>query len=182
MKKGPDPQRLDVRSFARAAASLSETLPLSAFPRLAAEAVNPDGDTAVRWTVQGELRTDANGAEQVWLHLTAETSLPLTCQRCMSRMEQPVAVDRWFRFARDEAAAAALDEEVDEDVLAMDAPLDLLALVEDELLMALPVVRRHETCPVDVKLSAVDEGFDAASDAKPHPFAALASLRLDKPH
>ncbi len=46
-----------------------------------------------------------------------------------------------------EEAAAALDAESDDDVLALESSLDLHALVEDELLLALPLVPRHDECP-----------------------------------
>ena len=63
-------------------------------------------------------------------------------------MAVELAVDRVFRFARNDEEAAELDEvSEDEDVLALGRPLDLLSLVEDELIMALPIVPRHEACP-----------------------------------
>jgi uncharacterized protein len=98
----------------------------------------------------------------------------------MSPVDIEVSSDRWFRFAADEASAAALDDESEEDVLVVSTEFDLPGLVEDELLMALPLVPRHETCPVEVKLAVEDADFGAASAEKPSPFAALASLRLDK--
>ena len=77
------------------------------------------------------------------------------------------------------AQAARLDEEGDEDVLALTRALDLPALVEDELILALPLVPRHEVCPQDVPLEAVDEGFEAAGE-RPNPFAALAALKKQR--
>lgn len=182
MKKAFDSRRLDPKAFAHAATPVTGAQDLTEFPRLAAEAREPAPGCVVNWTVEGELRPGSDSQDQVWLHLLADTCLELTCQRCMGPMQQALAVDRWFRFARDEASAAELDDEVEEDVLTLDVPLDLVDLVEDELLMALPLVPRHETCPVEVKLTAVDPDFDAAADAKPNPFSALASLRLDKSH
>ena len=98
----------------------------------------------------------------------------------MNPVDTEVSTDRWFRFAADEATAAALDDETEEDVLVLSSEFDLQALVEDELLMELPLVPRHETCPVEIKRAVADPDFDEASAAKPGPFAALASLRLDK--
>ena len=53
-------------------------------------------------------------------------------------------------------------------------------IIEDEVLRALPVVPRHETCPVDVKLEVVDAGFETALAEKLNPFAALATLKSGK--
>ena len=62
-------------------------------------------------------------------------------------MVLPLGVDRRLFFVAGEDAAAALDTESDDDVLALEPFLDLRGLVEDELLLALPLVPRHEVCP-----------------------------------
>jgi uncharacterized protein len=97
----------------------------------------------------------------------------------MAPVDTQVSSDRWFRFASDEATAAVLDEESEEDVLVLSGSFDLLELVEDELLMSLPLVPFHDSCPVDVKLAVADPNFEAP-ETKPNPFAQLASLRVDK--
>jgi uncharacterized protein len=173
-------RRLDLKSFAQVTDSLSGEEALAAHARLAQEAHGPLDGLAVKWTARGEFRPGAGGGNEVWLHLQAIARLPLTCQRCMNPVDTEVSTDRWFRFAADEATAAALDDESEEDVLVLSSEFDLLTLVEDELLMALPLVPRHETCPVNVKLAVEDADFAAAAAVKPSPFAALASLRLDK--
>ena len=53
---------------------------------------------------------------------------------------------------------------------------DLAALVEDEVLLAMPLVPRHEVCPVKVKMAAADIDFEAPVE-KPNPFAMLAQLK-----
>ena len=78
--------------------------------------------------------------------------------------------------------AAALDDASEDDVLALSGELDVRELVEDELLLALPLVPRHDVCPGAVRLSAQDADFDAAGDERPHPFAGLAALKAGKPH
>jgi uncharacterized protein len=59
--------------------------------------------------------------------------------------------------------------------------MDVWALIEDELIMSVPIVPKHEICPESVTLSAADEAFEEALAAKPNPFAALAQLK-QKPH
>lgn len=171
---------LDVRAFAKARASLSGEAALAAFPRLADEAVAPGDDSAVRWTATGEERTDASGAVP-WLHLHAEAAISLTCQRCLTPVIEHLASDRWFRFAPDEDVAAAEDESAEEDVLAFSREFDLNGLIEDELLMEIPVTPRHEVCPQPVVLSAQDPDFEAAQEEKAKPFAVLEALRTKKP-
>jgi uncharacterized protein len=95
-------------------------------------------------------------------------------------VDVPLSVDREFRFVADEATAEALDEGSEEDLLALSREFNLRELIEDELLMDLPVVPRHDECPTQVKLASSDEDFEEANAGKPNPFAALAGLRQGK--
>jgi uncharacterized protein len=115
-------------------------------------------------------------APQLWLHLALQAQVPQTCQRCLAPYAQPVAVDRWFRFVADEATALTEDDDAEEDLLVFQPRFDLHALVEDELLLALPLVPMHEQCPTPVRLQAGDIEA-SADDGKPNPFAALAALK-----
>ena len=180
MTKTFHPERLDVKAFAQAGGHLAGHATLLKYERLAEEAQGLHPDLRVDWYADAELRTDAGEGVQHWLHLRAEASFPMLCQRCLLPVDVPLQVDRWFRFVADEATAEALDDEVEEDLLALSREFDLHALIEDELLMALPVVPRHDECPTPVTLASSDDDFEQASAEKPNPFAALASLRVDK--
>ena len=70
-------------------------------------------------------------------------------------------------------------DDSEDDVLALTRALDLRELVEDELLLALPIVPRHEVCPEPLPQPADDA---APAEPAPHPFAALAALKRTKPH
>jgi uncharacterized protein len=148
--------------------------PLSGMPRLGqgVEAV-PGADVA--WKAVGQWREVAGGEPQAWLHVEASAQVLMQCQRCLQRTEVRLAVDRRFRFARTEAEAARLDEEIDDDVLVLPQRLDLHALLEDELILALPLVPRHAgPCP-----EPLPQPVQVVADAEeaPHPFASLAALR-----
>jgi uncharacterized protein len=172
-----DPRRLDVEAFAAAGATLAGEWPHAGFTRLA----GPGAERPpVRWQVMGERIAVAGGEPQSWLHLRAQASVVLECQRCLQPFVQPLEVDRRVRFVRDEALAEQLDEHSDDDVLALPRRLDLHELLEDELILALPLVPRHESCPEPLPLApSGTAGMDGegAADEAPHPFAALAALR-----
>ena len=180
MAKAFDPRRLDLRRFAEEAGQLASEDPLSGFGRLYAETGHQQGERLVRWSAQGELRQSERPQPQVWMHLQAEALLPLVCQRCLQPVEVPVAVDRRFRFAPDEQTAASEDDEAEEEVLAFSRQFDLLELVEDELLMDLPVAPRHEACPESVKMSAADPAFHLAEATRENPFSVLGRLKTSK--
>ncbi len=170
-----NPDRLDVLAMARAGGELCATDPIGRYGRLSDAGVPGGTDHGVVWRVQAELRGE--GARAVpWLYLQANAVLSLTCQRCLQAVETPVEVDRWFRFVADEATAEAEDEDSEEDVLALEPRPSLRELVEDELLMELPLVPMHEACPTPLPLPPEDPAAEPAED-KPNPFAALASLK-----
>jgi uncharacterized protein len=169
-------QGLNLQELAHDGQPWSETTLIADLQRLAAEAPSVSSTDAVQWQVTGELRPQAGAEDQVWLHLSAEASVPLTCQRCMTTVSTPLEIDQWYRFVDSEDIAMAEDDEAEEDLLVMAPQFDLMALLEDELLMALPLVPMHETCPVMPVFSAGDPAVMAA-EAKPNPFAVLGQLK-----
>jgi uncharacterized protein len=195
MKPRPfDPHHLDLPAFCRAGATLEGEWLQAGFLRLAEDQVQaadgalPAASAPVRWSAHGELRPIAGSAPALWLHLQGQTVVSLECQRCLQPMAHALTVARWLRFVADEDEAAQLDEESEDDVLALPRRLDLRTLLEDELILALPLVPRHERCPVPLPAAANLDGLPQADDdagagpqrpARPNPFAALAVLRRD---
>ena len=167
------PQTLDVSALCKAAGQLHGQQPLVAMGRLAASfCAASDGSAA--WRAQGSLLPVIGGEAEMWLELHAEADVPLQCQRCLQGMSEALRVQRRFRFVRSEEDAVRLDEESDDDVLVLPARLDLMEFLEDELILALPIVPRHDECPIPLPLPAQGEDEQALA---PNPFAALAALR-----
>lgn len=170
-------RRLDVRAFARDAVSLEGREPLDQFSRLHEECVT-ELDAEVVWALHGETRPSGAGAEpSVWMHLFASAHISMTCQRCLEPVVLPLSTERWFRFVESEEAAEAEDEDADEDVLSLNPLPDVHELIEDELLMELPLVPMHEVCPVKVKTQAGNIDEESSEDQRPHPFAGLEALK-----
>lgn len=191
------PTKMDMGAFIESLASLEGQSSLPDMPRLAeglAPEVPAEQLPPATWRVQGELVPQRVGAPQTWLSLEAQATLPWTCQRCLQPVSLPVEVSRKLRFVQDEATAAALDAELDDDVLVLSRSFDLIALIEDELIMASPIVPFHDECPELLPMSVSDPGVDeplpdepgqgegepAPAGGKPHPFAALAQLKVKK--
>lgn len=181
----PDPLRLDVAAFIAEGAALQGEWPANDLSRLM-ESQTPPQDivpASVAWQAQGERRAVTGSEAEQWLHLSAKTAVWLTCQRCLQPFQQDLAVATRLRFVRDEAQAEALDAELEEDVLAMPRWLDVRALVEDELLLALPLVPRHDHCPQPLPIALdetaeLDDGDEP--DDRPNPFAVLQALKTGK--
>lgn len=170
------PPRVDVRQAAQQTQQLQGHDVLSNYKRIVDVYQGPDGQNVLEWKACFEQRADATGALAAWLHLTITTQMHLVCQRCLGLAAILVQVERDFRFVATEALAQEQDDEADEDLLVLSRDFDLAELIEDEILLALPLVPRHDVCPVPVKLVAVDDDFEAAQ-AKPNPFAVLGKLK-----
>lgn len=173
-------------------------LPLTDLARLAQELAK-DANVAdlplVSWSATGRQVPQRVGGPQLWLDLKAEGEMAMECQRCLHAVSLPMSVDHSIRFVKDEAAAAELDADSDDDVLALSRQFDLMELIEDELIMALPIVPRHDQCPTDVVslMTAESEalppgaepepaadGQATTASGRPNPFAVLASLKKDR--
>jgi DUF177 domain-containing protein len=174
-----DPRRLDVAAFAAEQGELSGDTPATALPRLNAATLAPDDDSSradVHWRVTGQRLPLAGAGLQPSLLVEASTEVTLECQRCLQPMRIALPTERRIFFVEGEDAAAALDADTEDDVLALTPTLDLCSLVEEELLLALPLVPRHEVCPRPLPRPLVEEEPEA-SPAE-NPFAALASLKM----
>lgn len=158
------PQQIVINSleFAREGRVLSGELPLAALPRLVENLL--DGAGLLSYRLAGKL--GAKG--EPLLQLTVHGLLPVQCQRCLERMDSPLEVDALFEL-RDDIEALTQDDLEDDsrDFLPVERALDVVALIEDEVILELPIAPRHEQCSPPA--TRQDDG--AAS-----PFAVLSAL------
>lgn len=172
----PDPRKFDVVAAAADAAVLEGSWPLVSFARIV-EGDGHDGD--VQWSVRGERRPVTGHEPEIWLHVAAHACVWRECQRCLEPVALHLDVARALRFVADEALAEALDPDSEDDVLALPRRLDLHTLVEDELLLALPLVPMHDQCPRHLPMSAGHLAGEAEGQPARSPFAALTGFRRE---
>ena len=171
-----DPEHLDVANFAAQGGELSGYWPLRSLERLYGVTDKQAGVNAedeVSWHLCGEVRRARASDKEIWLTVKAEAKVRLQCQRCLQPMLVTLRSNSDIRFVAGEEQAAALDEESDEDVLALSRSLDAKSLIEDELLLALPLVPKHDSCPEPL----IAPTNEVEESQQPHPFAALAKLK-----
>jgi len=153
---------IDGLEFARTGSSLKVDWPVSDFPRL------NDSLHADTGTIACELDGIQEKLGGRALRLRLSGTLQLTCQRCLGALAQAVRVDEVLLLAETQA-------EIDAEPVNPDAPERILAgremqvheLVEDELVLALPIAPRHERC---------DGDQSGAAGTKQSPFAGLKDL------
>ncbi|MCK6391153.1 MAG: YceD family protein [Azonexus sp.] len=153
----------DAFAFARDARVLKGAQAVSAFERLQDLLADTAGE--ISWVVEG-FKGDRG---EPLLQLTVSGTISLACQRCLGAISFELDVDNLLEIVP-EGADLSQDELEDDtrDFLPVVRELDVVELVEDEILLALPVAPRHERC-----------GLPGAADAgeRENPFAALAGLK-----
>ena len=175
------PAQIEPFKWAEQGYSWSGSLPLSSFARIAREAVGPIDHHLVQ--IDCKLSLDPYH-RIVWLSGHVETKVPMECQRCLNSVEIPLVSDFHLALVDDESLIERLDEDADFIVLgeseattkgSIDAPAsaDLLALIEDELLLLMPLSPKHDVCRH--KHQPADE--EIVEEKRDNPFDVLANLK-----
>ncbi len=154
---------LDCLEFARSGGVLERSISLDELPRLADVLATTAGYMSVR------LEGSRDDAGKSWLQVDIVGEPVLCCQRCLGGVKFPLAISSRLQLM-------APGEEWPDDDLADDSAdaieaekaLAVLSLIEEEVLLALPIAPRHEKC---------EPPSGTATENGPSPFAALAALK-----
>lgn len=169
------PEVLDAWRMVTARRGFEGTLPLSSMARLRDVLCDDEGD--VRYAIE----FDRDALQVAYVEVRIQAALPLSCQRSLQRFLQPVQVSQRLALLQAgtdlEAAEAGLPPGYEALVLPADGALRPADLVEDELILAVPVV------PVAPGSEAVERDWPVsdAEEEKASPFAALAALKKRDP-
>ncbi len=168
------PDTVDLWRLAAENGQINGTMALGALPRLAAVPNHADGTVMVMLTA----RMDNQGRRFVEGEVHAE--IELVCQRCLGTLVLPLVAKVSLMLTRSESKAEAALPEGYEALLIGEKRTRVTDLVEDELLLALPQIPRHNDlreCQANGYVVSLD---GAMPDMKPHhAFAELASLLRD---
>lgn len=165
MSTGTLPQTLEPLRLADREAAIEATVPLRHFRRLLEGALSEEGEVAVAI----RFSRDARGLAR--LEGTVSSALSLTCQRCLEAVTVPVMAELDLLLLAREEDAEALDDEEDYLVIG-EEPVALQDILEDELIISLPLVPAHTDC----EAYRVESG-QAAAEQRENPFQVLAGLK-----
>ena len=161
---------LAIDRLCRDGAEIDFDLPLAALPRLASRVEQTGG------SVRGAVRFGRHSGIAV-ADLSLQGEAMLRCQRCMQPMRWPVRSAVRVALVASAAEADALPGEI-EPVLAPEGRLRIAELVEEELLLTLPIVPLHESA--DCAAPGEPPGPQAAHEPAVRPFARLGELLSHK--
>ncbi|MFC3609067.1 YceD family protein [Stutzerimonas tarimensis] len=169
MLKDQIPSHIDPRKLADRGATLKGVLPLVKLERLADALESKDG------VIDVSLAFERDQQRAVVVHSRLEVGVKMICQRCLELVELPIQSECDYAVVNEGANTQHLPSGYDVLEVGED-PLDLLALVEDELLLALPIVPLHD--PKDCQAPGSDEP-EPDEVKRSNPFSVLAQLKRD---
>ncbi len=168
-------QPLDVSLLGRDSTEFRGSLAQSQFPRLCAELTEAPGTVNVR------LRFDHDESGRRLLHGELETELVLTCQRCLKPLRLPVHTEFHLALVEPDDDPELLPGAA-EPVIVHASQVNVLQLLEDELLLCLPIAPKHldtELCEAPQRRPG--STFGDAELARQSPFAVLQDLPVKQP-
>jgi len=156
---------IDSTDFARKSGDLCGEIPLAALSRLSDMLLDSDG--ILRYTLKGYSEDG-----RYFLRVMLEVECHLLCQRCLKGFSYPLNLNSCLQLISAERLEdAESDEAADFDSIEASTQLDVMALIEDEILLGMPFAPKH---PEGVCSPAI-EGLQKSAN----PFAVLASLKRE---
>lgn len=154
---------IDSLDFARRGGELSGDVPVAELPRMTDLLADSEGK--ISYVLRGLAGKDGNPQ----LELILDGVCNLRCQRCLNAMSYPVKLVSKLRLVT-EGEVDNTDIEDDEvDNIPAEKHLDVLALLEEELLLSLPIAPKHGLGECQIAV----EGLNRSNN----PFAVLAGLK-----
>jgi len=165
------PKEIDPFRFAQNGLKLAGELQVSDLKRLSSALHNDEGIVSV------DMHFDVDETGTPYLQGKFRSSLTLICERCMEAMQLTVEAECLLALVQYERKIEGLAEQYEPWLVDTDEPVELGSVVEDELILALPLVPRHDfDCLPAEAWQSGDEVVE--EEEKPvSPFAVLSALK-----
>lgn len=103
--------------------------------------------------------------------------ITLCCQRCLSKLEHTLDVKTHLLIARTQDEYSSYDEDNSVDAILASPDMDALTLIEDEIILSLPISPRHLENECSINNITINTSEATKAVVKKHPFASLKSLK-----
>jgi uncharacterized protein len=169
MSKESLPHKLDPYRFAENAISVHGKLPINQLTRLTPALEDTTGDVDVTL----DFGIDEQGIHYMRGHYKAQLSLQ--CQRCMGSFFYGIIGDFLSGIVGTEEEAEKLPDRYD-PVITEEGMLVVSNIIEDELIVSLPIVPMHKEQECTIKLPS-DTDLNATEPKRESPFKVIELLR-----
>lgn len=164
------PVKVDPFRFADSATHLQGVLQVKDMSRLCGSLVSTDGQVEVR------IEFGVNEQHIRFLHGHVDTSVKLQCQRCLETFSYAIISSFLLGIVKTDEEAETLPERF-EPLVIKGAELILSDILEDELIVNLPLVPMHEASACKVKLPLAAKSGSELPVEKENPFKVIEFLR-----
>jgi|TARA_B110000196_G_C21087958_1_gene636003 uncharacterized protein len=175
MLAGQLPTKVNFRQYAESGALLKGIIPLDRFDRLVELVQKPYGEVSV------SLGFYRGEGKHVSVKGTVEAEVQLICQSCLESMNFPVVCDIDVMLLETEDALSELTQR-EEGILVESPVARLTDILEDELILSLPMVSRHGgLCGDPDEYVSGEAASDETAEVSTHrPFENLSSFIYKK--
>lgn len=159
---------IDAFGFCKRREHMAGDIAVAEMERLAKESIDRAG--MLHWTLEGGF--DRLGHSQ--LKLQVHGGVQLLCQRCLTPFSFELNSNSVLVLAHSEDSADEIDALLDDEsveVIVGSASMDVLQVVEDEALLALPLSPRHDVCPNRIA------GEEPELPKRESPFSVLKNIK-----
>lgn len=166
-----NPDYVDPLTLSERGQSVTGTYELRELSRLRSVLLDAAGEAAF------EFRFSRDDSRRPLIEGRVTTTLNLLCQRCLEPLALPVDAEFALVLVQGFDEAEVLPEEF-EPLMPEDSVVSLRDLVEEELLLAIPTVPKHESCDLQISIAAAsDDEIELDESPRENPFQVLAALK-----
>ena len=177
---------IDAFEFVRLGKAQEGTAPLAWFERVIEDMPEQDPEAMVRWSATA----DRGPADEPLIRLDVHAVVTVQCERCLGAMSIALDSEIALQLVHSEselddpdsfdfAELEDIEAGVSFDKVLGASKFDLLEQVEDELVLCVPFVPKHDVCaaiPGEIEIGLGEDGGDEL-EKRPSPFAVLANLK-----
>ena len=154
---------IDSLDFARRGGELSGDVPVAELPRMSD--ILADSEGKISYILRGLAGND--GKPQ--LELILDGACNLRCQRCLNALSYPIKLVSKLRLVSEGEVDGSDIEDDEVDSIPAEKRLDVLALIEEELLLSMPIAPKHGSGECEIAAESLSRSNN--------PFAVLAGLK-----
>ena len=154
---------IDSLDFARRGGELSGEVPVAELPRMSDILADSEGE--ISYILRGLAEND--GKPQ--LELILDGACNLRCQRCLNALSYPIKLVSRLRLVSEGEVDGSDIEDDEVDSIPAEKRLDVLALIEEEVLLSMPIAPKHGSGECEIAVESLSRSNS--------PFAVLAGLK-----
>lgn len=182
------PEHIDILRLAKQGCKLSGRLFLNEMPRFKQYVATEESNNEVANFADIEVELDVDDQHIAFIRGSAQASVAMICQRCLKPMKVDINTHFLLGAVENEAKIEKLPAQY-EPLEISEKLVSLSAIIEDELILALPLVALHKQDQCTVKMPGnqqvkeqrekIEAEAKIVAKERNNPFSILSTLKKD---